>query len=80
MTTTRKQHSPQFKARVVIEAIRGEKTLSQLGRSSRCIPSRLQSGGRRPWSRCRNSSWMAGHVNRAAARRTATPSMKKSAG
>jgi len=64
MTTTRKQHSPQFKARVVIEAIRGEKTLRPVwGRSSRCIPSRLQSGGRRPWSRCRNSSWMAGHVN-----------------
>src|ERR1017187_3113057 len=31
MTTTRKQHSPQFKARVAIDAIRGEKTLSQLG-------------------------------------------------
>ena len=31
MTATRKQHSPQFKARVVIEAIRGEKTLAQLG-------------------------------------------------
>ena len=30
-TTTRKQHSPQFKARVAIEAIRGQKTLSQLG-------------------------------------------------
>ena len=31
MTTTRKQYSPQFKARVATEAIRGEKTLSQLG-------------------------------------------------
>ncbi len=31
MTTTRKQHSPAFKARVAMEAIRGEKTLSQLG-------------------------------------------------
>ena len=30
MTTTRKQHSPAFKARVAIEAIRGERTLSQL--------------------------------------------------
>ncbi|MCX6628430.1 MAG: transposase [Candidatus Solibacter sp.] len=30
MTATRKQHSPQCKARVVIEAIRGQKTLSQL--------------------------------------------------
>ena len=27
MTTTRKQHSPAFKARVAMEAIRGEKTL-----------------------------------------------------
>lgn len=31
MTTTRKQHSPKFKAQVVLEAMRGEKTLSQLG-------------------------------------------------
>ena len=31
MTTTRKQYSPKFKARVAVEAIRGEKTLSQLG-------------------------------------------------
>jgi transposase len=31
MTTTRKQYSPKFKARVALEAIRGEKTLNQLG-------------------------------------------------
>jgi transposase-like protein len=31
MTTTRKQYSPQFKAKVALEAIRGERTLSQLG-------------------------------------------------
>ena len=31
MTTTRKQYSPKFEARVAIEAIRGEKTLNQLG-------------------------------------------------
>ena len=36
--TTRKQHSPQFKARVVIEAIRGEKTLSQLGSQFKVHP------------------------------------------
>ena len=38
MTTTRKQYSPEFKARVVIEAIRGEKTLSQLGSQFKVHP------------------------------------------
>jgi transposase-like protein len=38
MTTTRKQPSAQFKARVVIEAIRGEKTLSQLGSQFKVHP------------------------------------------
>jgi transposase-like protein len=31
MATTRKQYSAKFKARVAVEAIRGEKTLNQLG-------------------------------------------------
>jgi len=30
MTTTRKQYSPKFKAKVALEAIRGERTLTQL--------------------------------------------------
>ena len=30
MTTTRKQYSPKFKAKVAVEAIRGDRTLSQL--------------------------------------------------
>jgi transposase len=30
MATTRKQYSPKFKAKVAVEAIRGERTLSQL--------------------------------------------------
>src|SRR5438105_15905201 len=38
MTTTRKQHSPQFKARVVIEAIRGHKTLGQLASQFKVHP------------------------------------------
>ena len=38
MTTTRKQHSPQFKARVVIEVIRGHKTLSQLASQFKVHP------------------------------------------
>lgn len=31
MTTTRKQYSAKFKAKVAVEAIRGERPLSQLG-------------------------------------------------
>jgi transposase len=38
MATTRKQYSPKFKARVAIEAIRGEKTLSQLGSQFKVHP------------------------------------------
>ena len=38
MTTTRKQYTPKFKARVAIEAIRGEKTLNQLGSQFRVHP------------------------------------------
>jgi transposase len=38
MTTTRKQYSPQFKARVATEAIRGEKTLRQLGSQFKVHP------------------------------------------
>ena len=41
MTTTRKQHSLQFKARVATEAIRGEKTLSQLGSQFRVHPMQI---------------------------------------
>jgi len=38
MTTTRKQYNPKFKARVAIEAIRGERTLSQLGSQFKVHP------------------------------------------
>src|ERR1700684_4122568 len=41
MTTTRKQYSPAFKARVAIEAIRGEKTLSQLGSQFKVHPMQI---------------------------------------
>ena len=44
MTTTRKQYSPKFKARVVIEAIRGEKTLSQLGSQFKVHPIQIEGG------------------------------------
>jgi transposase len=38
MTTTRKTYSPKFKARVALEALRGDKTLSQLGSRYRVHP------------------------------------------
>lgn len=41
MTATRKQYSPQFKARVATEAIRGEKTLSQLGSQFKLHPMQI---------------------------------------
>jgi transposase-like protein len=41
MTTTRKRYSPKFKARVAMEAIRGEKTLSQLGSQFRVHPMQI---------------------------------------
>ena len=41
MTTTRKRYSPQFKARVALEAIRGEETLSQLGSHFKVHPMQI---------------------------------------
>ena len=38
MATTRKQYSPKFKAKVAVEAIRGERTLSQLASQFRVHP------------------------------------------
>ena len=38
MTITRKQHSAKLKAQVAVEAIRGEKTLSQLGSQFKLHP------------------------------------------
>ena len=38
MTTTRKHYSPKFKAKVAVEAIRGERTVSQLASQYRVHP------------------------------------------
>jgi transposase len=56
MTTTRKTYSPKFKARVAVEALRGDKTLSQLGPSSRFTRFKLPSGESRRWTKCQSSS------------------------
>ena len=41
MTGTRKTYSPKFKARVATEALRGEKTLSQLGSQYKVHPMQI---------------------------------------
>ena len=41
MTTTRKNYSPQFKAKVATEAIRAEKTLGQLGSQFKLHPMQI---------------------------------------
>ena len=52
MTATRKQYSAKFKARVAIEAIRGEKTLNQLGSQYGVHPVQVA-----PWRRAARDSW-----------------------
>ena len=41
MTRTRKTYSPKFKARVAIEAVRGDRTLSQLGSQFKVHPMQI---------------------------------------
>jgi len=80
MTTTRKQHSPQFKARVVIRGDPRREDAQPVGVAVQ--------GASHPDAKWRKAAleqmpelFVDGrNVNRAAARRTATPSMKKSAG
>lgn len=62
MTTTRKQYSPQFKARVATEAIRAEKTQSQLGSQFKVHPIQIANGERWRWTRWQSFSWMDGRA------------------
>jgi len=63
MATTRKQYSPKFKAKVAVEAIRGERTLSQLASQYHVHPIQIGSGARRRWDNWRISSWMAARIS-----------------
>ena len=81
MTTTRKQYSPKFKARVAIEAIRGEKTLSQLGSQFKVHPMQIAK-----WRKIGAGTVAGAFRGRADAqraerrKRTATRSTKRSGG
>ena len=44
MTTTRKQYTPKFKAKVGLEAIRGERTLNQLASQYHVHPVQISQG------------------------------------
>ena len=41
----RRNHSPAFKAKVALAAIKGEKTLAELAEQFDCIPIRSRRGG-----------------------------------
>ena len=60
--TTRKQHSPGFKARVAIEAIRGEKIAQPVGLAVRRCASDAdrRSGGSQLCEQRRSFSWTGG--------------------
>jgi len=79
ITTTRKQYSAQFQARVAMEALRGERTLSQLGSQFEVHPIQIEMARPR-WNNCRRSSGMGGPANRTMLRRTTTQRRRKSAG
>src|ERR1039458_4676406 len=80
MTTTRKQYSPKFKARVALEAIRGERTLNQLASQHPCTPCRSATGERQPSSRWRNYLWTAASASRATVRERRKRCSKRLAG
>lgn len=45
----RRNHSPAFKAKVALAAVKGEKTLAELALQLRYMPTRLRLGGRSCW-------------------------------
>ena len=81
MTTTRKQYSPKFKARVAIEAIRGEKTLSQLGSQFKVHPIQIAKWRKSALEQLPElSSWTDGRARGERGKRKATHSTKRLGG
>ena len=64
MTTTRKRYSAKFKARVAVEAIRGEKTLSQLGAQFQVHPVQIEQW-RKPALKQLQESFVDGRARKA---------------
>jgi transposase-like protein len=49
MSSKRKQYSPQFKAKVALEAVRGEKTISELASQCEVHPTVINNWKRQLW-------------------------------
>jgi transposase len=49
MSNKRKQYSPQFKAKVALEAVRGEKTISELASQYEVHPTMINNWKRQLW-------------------------------
>jgi transposase len=49
MSNKRKQYSPQFKAKVALEAVRGEKTISELASQYEVHPTMINTWKRQLW-------------------------------
>ena len=80
MTTTRKQYSPKFKARVAIEAIRGEKTLSQLGSQFKVHPIQIAKWRKSALEQLPELSWTGGRARAGREKPTATRCTKRLGG
>ena len=78
--TTRKQYSPKFKAQVVLEAIRGEKTLSQLGSPFKVHPIQIAKWRKSALEHLPELLWTGVHARAAAARRRPPRCMSRSGG
>jgi transposase len=55
MSSKRKQYSPQFKAKVALEAVREEKTISELASQYEVHPTVINNWKRQLWDEA--SSW-----------------------
>jgi transposase-like protein len=66
MTATRKTYNPKFKARVAVEALRGEKTLSQVGSQYKVHPMQIAKWRKLPLDQMPElrRGWPAGRIVR----------------